>query len=111
MLPNYVSELGKPLQATNACITTGGTAASATIATNVPAPPNHTSDSKSEAPGMEDTPQEELLTPHWLVPKVLQSDQVCHTLDKGAWAATPAMCQRWKIFIGVSDSYFSPSPR
>ena len=73
-------------------------------------PPNNVSEGESEAPGSEDAPQEELQTLHQLVPKVLQSDQVEHTLNKGSWAAMPATCQGWNIFVAVSDSYFSSSP-
>ena len=79
------------------------------MVTNAIAPPDNMDKGKSKAPGSEGA-QEELPTPHQLMPKVLQLDQVEHTLDKGAWATMPAMCQGWKIFFGVSDSYFSPSP-
>jgi len=89
---------------------TGGVADSATMVPNAIAPPNNMDASEYEAPGSEGAPQEELLTLHWLVPKVLQSDQVDHSLDKGAWASMPATCQGWKIFVAVSDSYLSSSP-
>jgi len=41
------------------------------MVTNMTAPSNNTSEGEYEAPGLEDAPQEELLTPHQLVPKVL----------------------------------------
>jgi len=44
-----------------------------------------------------------LLSPHLVQPKVLWSDQVQHKLDKGPWAATPAVQEGWKIFMGVSS--------
>jgi len=74
------------------------------------APPDNASEGEYEAPGSEDVFQEEPMTLHWLVPKVLQSDQVEHILDKGAWASMPTTHQEWKIFLMVSDSYFSSSP-
>ena len=72
---------------------TGGVADSATTVPNAIAPPNNMDASEYEAPGSEGAPQEELLTACWLVPKVLQSDQVEHTLEKRAWATTPATSQ------------------
>ena len=110
VLPNYIGELAQALQVTMAWIATGGVATSTTMATNVPTPLDNASDGESEVPGSEDTPQETLPTLHWLLPKVLQLDQVEHTLDKGAWAAMPATHQGWKIFIMVSHSCFSSSP-
>ena len=99
VLPDYVGELTQALQATKTWIATRGT-----VATDMPAPANNASDSESEVPVMEDVPQEELPTPHRLLHKVLQSDQVEHTLDKGVWATMPATCQSWKIFVEVSDA-------
>ena len=89
---------------------TGEVATSATVGTNMPAPTTNASDGESEVPGSEDSPQEELLTPHPLFPKVLQSDQVEHALDKGVWATTPATHQGWKIFVTVSDGHPTSSP-
>ena len=80
------------------------------MVTNMATHPSNASVGKSEAPGSDDAPQEELPTLHWLVPKVLQSDQVEHTLDKGSWAAMPATHQGRNIFIVVSDLSFSSSP-
>ena len=110
MLRNYVGELVQALQVTKAWIATSGVSTSATVVTDVPTPPNNASDGESEVPGSEDTPQEELPTPCQLLPKMLQSDQVEHTLDKGAWAAMPATCQGWKIFVVVSDGCSPSSP-
>jgi len=110
VLRNYVGELVQALQVTKAWIMTGGISALATMVTDMPTPPANASDGKSEVPGLEDVPQEEFLSLHWLLPKVLQLDQVEHTLDKGAWAAMPATHQGWKIFIMVSHSCFSSSP-
>ena len=42
----------------------------------------------------------------WLVSKVWQWDQVEHTLNRGVWAAMPAMCQGWEIYVAVSDRFF-----
>ena len=111
VLRDYVGELAQALQVTKAWIVTSGVAASTTVVTDVPAHANNASDSESEVPGSEDTPQEELPTPCQLLPKMLQSDQVEHTIDKGVWAAMPATCQGWKIFIVVSDRsfFFVPS--
>ena len=49
---------------------------------------------------------EEPLSLHLVVSKVRLSDEVEHVLDKGVWAATPAMHQGWKIFIKVSHFFF-----
>src|SRR5882672_7208569 len=43
-------------------------------------------------------------SPRPVQPKVLRSDQVRHKLDKGPWAATPAVREGWKIYLGVSSS-------
>jgi len=79
------------------------------VVTNAIAPPDNMDEGKSKAPGSEGA-QEELPTPHQLMPKVLQLDQVEHTLDKGAWATMPATHQGWKIFVAVNDRYLSSSP-
>ena len=98
VLPNYISELAQALQVMNAWITTGGVAASETMVTDGPTPPNNASDGKSEV-GMSD---EELPTPQKVFSKVWQVDDVEHVLDKGVWAATPAKCWGWQIFVQVS---------
>jgi len=46
--------------------------------------------------------KEDYPSPGWVASKVQWSDQVKHTLDKGPWVATPAVCQGWKIFMEVS---------
>ena len=109
-LPDYIGKLAQALWATKAWVATGGVDDSATVVTNMIAPPDNVDEGKSEAPGSEGAPQEEPLTPHQLVPKVLQLDQVEHTLDKGAWTTAPASHQGWKIFVAVSDRYLSSSP-
>jgi len=43
----------------------------------------------------------ELLTLSHLVPKVLAQDLKEVVLDKGLWAATPAVHRGWKIFVLV----------
>ena len=48
-------------------------------------------------------------SPRPVQPKVLWSNQVRHKLDKGPWAATPAVQEGWKIFLGVSALH-DPSP-
>ena len=100
VLPDYVGELAQHLQTMKAWIATRGT-----MAGDPPAPVKNASDSESEVPGSEDAPPEELPSPCQLLPKVLQSDQVEHVLDKGAWAATLAIHQGWKIFIDVSADW------
>jgi len=50
---------------------------------------------------------EDLPSQKQLMSKVQLLDKVEHILDQGLWAATPAMCQGWKIFIDVSQSLFS----
>ena len=45
---------------------------------------------------------EALPSPWQVVPKVVQSDKVEHTLNKGAWAMTPTKHCGWQIFIEVS---------
>ena len=72
VLPNYISKLAQALQATKAWIMTGGVANSATMVTTVPAPTDNVDEGKSEAPGLYGVPQVKLLTPCWLVLKVLQ---------------------------------------
>jgi len=67
------------------------------------APPNSPSplapsDSKSEV-GVSNT---ELPSPHQIVSKVCQVDDVEHTLNKGLWVGTGATRQGWKIFIKVN---------
>ena len=110
VLPDYVTELAQALQVMKAWIATGGVSNSETMVTDVPAPTNNMDEGKYKAPGSEGVPQDELPTPHQLVPKVLQLDQVEHTLDKGAWETMPATCQGWKIFVTVSDRYLYSSP-
>jgi len=97
VLPNYVGELAQHLQTMKAWIATRGT-----VVGDPPAPVKNASNGKSEVPGSEDAPPEDLPSPHQLLPKVLQSNQVEHVLNKGAWATTPAIHQGWKIFINVS---------
>jgi len=44
----------------------------------------------------------ELPSPHQLIPKVRQVDDMEHTLDKGLWVGTGVTCHGWKIFVHVS---------
>ena len=107
MLPDYVKELAEALRATKAWIVTGRPATPMTVVTDMRAPPAQASDGESEAHGSVGSPDEELPTPRRLFPKVLQSDQVEHTLDKGAWTSTPATRQGWRIFVAVSGCHLS----
>ena len=43
-----------------------------------------------------------LMSPQWVVPKVIWSDEVEHTLHKGALVVTPAMHHGWEILVVVS---------
>ena len=63
----------------------------------VEAPP--ASEGESEA----DDSDEELVPASRLVPKVQKDDQKRHTLDRGAWADTPAVRQGDQIYIQVSS--------
>jgi len=47
----------------------------------------------------------ELSSPHQIVPKVHQADDMEHTLGKGLWVGTGVMQCGWKIFIDVSVPY------
>ena len=93
-LPTYVGDFAQALMAIKAWITTSRIAKYVEpIAT---APPKTTrplseSNGKSEVPGSDEEPDEKLLPPCWLVSKVQQSDQVEHTLDKGAWVVMPTV--------------------
>src|SRR5882724_8475742 len=61
-------------------------------------PPLAHSDGESKV-GVSDA---ELPSPHQIIPKVHQADDVEHTLDKGLWVGTGAMRQGWRIYVGVS---------
>jgi len=94
------------LEETQAWIMSGGIAKPVTAAplwiippTDLTLPPP--SDGESEV-GASD---EELPTPKCLLSKVWLLDKVEHMLDKGPWAATPAMCIGWKIFIDTSWAF------
>ena len=104
VLPNYVGKLAQALQDMKAWITTSEVAASATVVT-VPTSPNHASDGESEV----GVSNKELPTPRKVLPKVRQTDEVEHVLDKGLWAAMPATHWGWQIFIKVSYVRFLPS--
>jgi len=107
VLPDYVEELAEALWATKAWIMTGGPATPMTVVTDMRAPTAQASDGESEAQGSVGSPDEELPTLRQLLPKVLQSDQVKHTLYKGAWATTPATHPGWRIFVAVSGRRLS----
>jgi len=47
----------------------------------------------------------ELPSPHQLIPKVRQVDDMEHTLDKGLWVGTGVMQCRWKIFVNMCFSF------
>ena len=79
-LPDYVSDLARALQDTGAWIASGGIIEQVVV---VPPPtlplPVAPSDGKSKV-GISNA---ELPSPHQIVPKVCQADDVEHTLDKG----------------------------
>jgi len=61
-------------------------------------PPVAPSDGESEV-GVSNA---ELPSPHQIVPKVRQADDVENTLDKGLWVGTGAKRRGWRIYVGVS---------
>src|SRR5882724_2090986 len=105
-LPDYVGEFAWSLEETQVWIVSGGVAAPVVVAPLRNLPPTDLtlpapSDSESEV-GASD---EELPTPRHLLSKVQLLDEVKHVLDKGAWATTPAMRVRWKIFVDMSWTF------
>jgi len=105
VLPNYISELVWALQEMKAWIATSGVAASAAVVTDVPAPPIHASHGESKV-GVSD---EELPTLQKVLSKVWWAEDIKHVLDKGVWAAMPAMHQGWQSLIQVICLCFLPS--
>ena len=106
-LPDYVRDFSQRLVAAQSWIEKGGPDPNTSMATLPPfdvtvgltQPTNHAaSDDKSEI----DVSVGELPSPRGLLPKVRRDDQVRIALDKGNWAATPAVRQGAKIFIEVS---------
>ena len=81
-----------------AWISKGGPALLATVGAANEVPLAHPSDGESKV-----IPSDEALPSPWqVVPKVVWSDEVEHTLNKGALVVTPAKCHGWEIFITVS---------
>src|SRR5882672_5966842 len=77
--------------------------------TQAPAP-KATSDWESEADQSGGDREEVPPSPGLSGPKVHSQDLEDVVLDKGPWAATPGVCQGWRIFVGVSPSpYFLSS--
>ena len=105
VLPNYVSELVQALEDTKAWIATSGVATLTVMVPNGPVPSDPASAGESKV-GVSD---EELPTPHKVLSKVQQADDVEHVLDKGVWAATPTKCWGWQIFVQVSTLCLLPS--
>ena len=106
-LPDYIRDFSQRLVAAQSWIEKGGPDPSASMATLPPfdvtvgltQPTDHAvSNGESEI----DVSVGELPSPRGLLPKVHRDDQVRITLDKGNWAATPAVRQGAKIFIEVS---------
>jgi len=93
-LPAYVSEFSPSLAVNRTWIMKGATM---TAPSTLPKPPAM-SDGKSEVRAS----NVELLSLQQVVLKVRLSDDVRHILDKGAWAATPVVCQGWKIYVKLS---------
>ena len=95
---------------TKAGVVTGGIADSTMVDPIVTTSPNDIrpppeSEGESEVHGSDGEPDKKLPTPCQLVSKVQQSDQVERTLSKGAWAVMPALCQGWKLYITVIDTF------
>ena len=88
-LTAYICKFAQALTENQVWIKTGGVAATVTVG---PPPtlarPPDTSDGKSE---VGTSNREDLPSPKQVLSKVLLSDKVEHVLDKGPWAATPAM--------------------
>ena len=80
-----------------AWISQGGPTLLVTVGATVKGPLAHQSKGESKVvPSDEDLPM-----PQCLVPKVVQLDDIEHTLNKGAWAMTPAKHRGGQIFIEV----------
>ena len=60
--------------------------------------PTAPSDSKSKVKASD----AKLLSPCQIISKVRKVDDMEHTLNKGLWAGTGAMCQGWKVFANMS---------
>jgi len=105
VFPDYVGELAQALKHTKVWIVTGGVTASTVMVPDGPVPSDPASAGKSEV-GVSD---EELPTPHKVLFKVWQADDVKHVLDKGVWAATPTKHRGWQIFVQVSTLCLHPS--
>ena len=108
-LPSYVNEYARRLLATQAWIDQGGPDPTTNVplasATPGPQPPTvpAISDGESEVDATEDGSggQERPV-----VSKVQATDLIRHALDKGQWAATPAVRQGWRISVQVSTGAF-----
>ena len=97
VLPDYVHDFSQALVANKAWITQGGPTPVVTVRAAIKGSLAHQSKGESEvAPSDEDLPM-----PHCLVLKVMRSDNIEHTLNKGAWAAMPAKCRGGQIFVEV----------
>jgi len=69
--------------------------------------PKATSDGESEVDQSGDDHEEVPPSPSLTGPKVQAQDLEDVILDKGLWAAMPAVCQGWRIFMAVSfQPYF-----
>jgi len=85
-----------------AWITSGGVIDQVAVATLPTVPqPMAPSDGESEVRAS----NTKLPSPHQVIPKVCQVDNVKHTLEKGLWAGPGAMQQGWNIFVNMSISF------
>jgi len=89
-----------------AWVTSGGIVEQAVVAIppTLP-PPRDLSDGESEV-GVSNA---ELPSPHKLVPKVHQADNVEHPLDKGLWVGTGTMRRGWEIYVNVNFPFLFTS--
>ena len=96
-LPDYISDLARVLKHMQASVASGGIVEQAVVAIPLTLPPpRDLSDGESKV-GVSELP-----SPHKLVPKVRQADNVEHPLDKGLWVGTGAMRRGWEIYVNIN---------
>src|SRR5882672_8201377 len=99
-LPEYVNAMALDVRAakdwiTHSAIGTGGSSQAPM--------PKAASDGKLEVDQSGGDREEVPPSPGLAGPKVQTQDLEDVILDKGPWAATPGVCQGWKIFVAVSS--------
>ena len=101
-LPNYIGDLLQALENTKAWITSGGVVEQVAVATLLNLPqPMAPSDGESEVRAS----NTKLPSPHQVITKVQQVDDMEHTLNKGLWVGTRAIQWGWKIFVNLSFTF------